>query len=61
MSTLAAPVCCFAYQAPWVKTADPDGVAMAILCMRRDFADFDAVDRRGRAAGHLGRKGLERG
>ena len=51
----------FAYQAPWVETADRDGVAMAILCMRGDFADFDAVDRRGRAARDLGSKGLERG
>ena len=52
---------CFAFQAPCVKAADPDGLAMAVLCMRGDFADFDAVDRHSIAAGHLGSKGLERG
>ena len=51
----------FAYQAPRANAADLDGLAMAVLCMRGDFADFDAVDRRGFAAGHLGRKRLERG
>ena len=60
-SVLAQAYRCFRALGAVVETAYPDGLAMAMLRMRGDFADFDAVDRGSAAAGHLGSKGLERG